>query len=225
MTAPARLCIGSPNRNAYSETFIAAHIERLPGVALVLTDGHLPRRDAEGALLLPPSLARRVASRLMRITPEALLERRITRLLKRHRIEVVLAEYGPTGEALLEPCRRAGVPLVVHFHGVDAFHVKLLKDHAGYRRILEHIYAPGPYYQRVRTFLKQHRPTGPTLGRSSADVRAFLKSLWLLGARHRGRWAYWRLFAGTLLKRPRQFPRAIELAIVGFHFRSIADAL
>ena len=137
MTAPARLCIVSPNRNAYSETFIAAHLERLPGVALVLTDGHLPRRDADGALLLPPTLARRVASRLLGTTPEVLLERRIARLLKRHRIEVVLAEYGPTGEAMLDPCRRAGVPLVVHFHGVDAFHVKLLKDHAGYRRILK----------------------------------------------------------------------------------------
>jgi glycosyltransferase involved in cell wall biosynthesis len=137
MTAVARLCIVSPNRNAYSETFIAAHLQRLPGVALVLTDGHLPRRDADGALLLPPTLARRVASRLMRTSPEALLERRIYRLLRRHRIGVVLAEYGPTGEAMLEPCRRAGVPLVVHFHGVDAFHVKLLKDHGKYRRILK----------------------------------------------------------------------------------------
>lgn len=137
MTAAARLCIVSPNRTAYSETFIAAHLQRLPGLALVLTDGHLPRRDADGALLLPPTLARRVASRLMRTPPEALLERRIARLLKRHRIQVVLAEYGPTGEALLEPCRRAGVPLVVHFHGVDAFHVKLLMDHGNYRRILK----------------------------------------------------------------------------------------
>ncbi|MBV6406316.1 MAG: glycosyltransferase [Flavobacteriales bacterium] len=137
MTAVARLCIVSPNRNAYSETFIAAHLRRLPGVALVLTDGHLPRRDAGGALLLPPTLARRVASRLLGATPAALLERRIARLLARHRLQVVLAEYGPTGEAMLEPCRRAGIPLVVHFHGVDAFHVKLLKDHGGYRRILE----------------------------------------------------------------------------------------
>ncbi|MBK9276178.1 MAG: glycosyltransferase [Flavobacteriales bacterium] len=137
MTTAARLCVVSPNRNVYSETFIAAHLQRLPGLELVLTDGHLPRRDADGALLLPPTLARRVASRLMRTPPEALLERRIARLLKRHRIDVVLAEYGPTGEAMLEPCGRAGVPLVVHFHGVDAFHVKLLKDHAGYRRILK----------------------------------------------------------------------------------------
>ncbi|HMQ76271.1 MAG TPA: glycosyltransferase [Flavobacteriales bacterium] len=137
MTTAARLCVVSPNRNVYSETFIAAHSERLQGLELVLTDGHLPRRDADGALLLPPTLARRVASRLMRTPPEALLERRIARLLKRHRIDVVLAEYGPTGEAMLGPCRRAGVPLVVHFHGVDAFHVKLLKDHANYRRILK----------------------------------------------------------------------------------------
>jgi colanic acid/amylovoran biosynthesis glycosyltransferase len=132
-----RIAIVSPNRNAYSETFIAAHIRRLAGVALVLTDGHLPKRDAEGNLLLPPTLARRVAAKLLGAAPEDLLRRRIARLLKRHRIDVVLAEYGPTGEAMLESCQRAGVPLVVHFHGIDAFHVKLLKDHANYRRIIK----------------------------------------------------------------------------------------
>jgi glycosyltransferase involved in cell wall biosynthesis len=132
-----RIAIASPNRNAYSETFIAAHIQRLPGVELMLTDGHLPRRDPAGNLLLPPTLARRVAAKLLGAAPEVLLRRRITRLLKRHRIDVVLAEYGPSGEAMLESCRRAGVPLVVHFHGIDAFHVKLLKDHANYRRIIK----------------------------------------------------------------------------------------
>ncbi|MCC6409122.1 MAG: DUF4070 domain-containing protein [Planctomycetes bacterium] len=95
----------------------------------------------------------------------------------------------------------------------------------GYRELMKKLYEPKAYYQRVRVFLKEHRPTGPRVARSSADVRAFLKSLWLLGARHRGRWAYWRLCASTLLQRPRQFPRAIELAILGFHFRLIAAAL
>ncbi len=137
MSSALRLAIVSPNRNAYSETFIAAHLKGLPGVELVLTDGHLPKRDAEGNLLLPPTLARRVAAKLLGAAPEVLLRRRIARLLKRHRINAVLAEYGPTGEAMLEPCQRAGVPLVVHFHGIDAFHVKLLKDHANYRRIIK----------------------------------------------------------------------------------------
>jgi hypothetical protein len=81
------------------------------------------------------------------------------------------------------------------------------------------------YYQRIRTFLKHHRPAGPRLRLSGADVRAFFKSFWLLGVWHRGRRAYWRLFLTTLLARPGQFRYAIELAIIGYHFRRVARSL
>ena len=60
---------------------------------------------------------------------------------------------------------------------------------------------------------------------SRAEFEAFLKSVWLLGVWYRGRVGYWRLFWGTLLRRPRQFPHAIELAILGYHFRRVAKAL
>lgn len=100
---------------------------------------------------------------------------------------------------------------------------RFLED--GYRELMKRLYEPKVYYERIRVFLRQHRPAGPRLRRSAADIRAFLKSLWLLGARYRGRWAYWRLCASTLLKHPRQFPRAVEFAILGYHFRRIAMAL
>lgn len=135
-TAP-RLCIVSPNRNAWSETFIANHIAHLPGVALTLTDGHLPKRDIEGELLLAPTLLKRVVQRVRKADPQEMLRGTIARLLKKHRIEVVLAEYGPTGEAMLDVCQRAGVPLVVHFHGIDAFHTRLLKENGNYQRIFK----------------------------------------------------------------------------------------
>jgi hypothetical protein len=54
---------------------------------------------------------------------------------------------------------------------------------------------------------------------------ALVKSSWVLGVWHRGRVGYWRLFLGTLLRRPRQFPMAIELAIMGYHFRRVAQSL
>jgi len=96
---------------------------------------------------------------------------------------------------------------------------------SGYRELVKKLYEPGAYYQRIRTFLKSHRPTGPRLRLSRADCIAFFKSLWLLGVWHRGRVGYWRLFWGTLLRRPRQFPHAIELAILGYHFRLVANSL
>ena len=54
---------------------------------------------------------------------------------------------------------------------------------------------------------------------------ALLRSIWMLGFRHRGRIAYWRLFFSTLLKRPKKFHGAIELSIVGFHSRRVANTL
>jgi hypothetical protein len=52
-----------------------------------------------------------------------------------------------------------------------------------------------------------------------------LQSLWVLGVVNRGRRAYWRFFASTLLRRPAQFGRAITLAIYGHHFRQVARSL
>ena len=96
---------------------------------------------------------------------------------------------------------------------------------SGYRELVKKLYAPRNYYQRIRIFLKSHRPAGPRRRLSRADVAAFLKSFWLLGVWHRGRMGYWRLFVGTLIRRPRQFPHAIELAILGYHFRQVAKSL
>jgi radical SAM superfamily enzyme YgiQ (UPF0313 family) len=95
----------------------------------------------------------------------------------------------------------------------------------GYRKLVKKLYEPRHYYQRIRTFLKSHRPAGPRHRLSWVDVLALVKSFWVLGVWHRGRVGYWRLFLGTLLRRPRQFPMAIELAIMGYHFRRVAQEL
>ena len=95
----------------------------------------------------------------------------------------------------------------------------------GYRELMRKLYEPRHYYQRIHRFLEHKRP-GVQLGRiSRSDLEAFLKSLWLLGVWHRGRLAYWRFCIATLLKQPRQFHHALELAIIGHHFRRVARLL
>ena len=107
------------------------------------------------------------------------------------------------------------------------FKPKLSKEFlvSGYRELMKKLYEPRHYYQRIRMFLNSHRPRGPRLRLSRAEFFAFLKSFWVLGVWHRGRVGYWRLFWSTLLRRPRQFPHAIELAILGYHFRRVARLL
>ncbi len=96
---------------------------------------------------------------------------------------------------------------------------------SGYRELMRRLYEPRNYYGRIRVFLKNHRVTGERLRLSWVDCEAFVKSFWLLGVWHRGRLAYWRFMAGTMLRRPRQFRVAIELAIIGHHFRRVAAGL
>jgi radical SAM superfamily enzyme YgiQ (UPF0313 family) len=96
---------------------------------------------------------------------------------------------------------------------------------SGYCELMKKLYEPVTYYRRIRTFLENYRPSGPNLRPSRGDLKAALKSFWLLGVWHRGRIAYWRLFLSTLIRRPHKLSRAIELAITGYHFRRMADLL
>jgi radical SAM superfamily enzyme YgiQ (UPF0313 family) len=111
--------------------------------------------------------------------------------------------------------------------GALNFHPKLSREYLenGYRELMRRLYEPRNYYRRIRVFLKNHRASTERLRISRMDVGAFFKSFWLLGVWHRGRFAYWWFFMGTLVRRPRQFRVAIELAIIGYHFRKVAAAL
>jgi len=95
----------------------------------------------------------------------------------------------------------------------------------GYRELMKELYAPRNYYQRIRTFLEHHTPSGPRFRLSWTELKAFVKSLWLLGVLEPERLTYWRFFVTTLLRRPRQFYRAMELTILGYHFRRVARGL
>jgi radical SAM superfamily enzyme YgiQ (UPF0313 family) len=96
---------------------------------------------------------------------------------------------------------------------------------SGYKELMRKLYAPRHYNRRIRALLRALGPRGPAMRLSRSNLQAFLKSLWVLGVRHRGRRAYWGLFWWTLLSRPKKFPAAMELAILGHHFRRIANAL
>jgi glycosyltransferase involved in cell wall biosynthesis len=76
----------------------------------------------------------RTSRKLARVLGIASYERQTTRsyltAFRRHSPDVVLAEYGPSGVNVMEACREAGVPLVVHFHGFDASVRTVLRENA-----------------------------------------------------------------------------------------------
>jgi radical SAM superfamily enzyme YgiQ (UPF0313 family) len=93
----------------------------------------------------------------------------------------------------------------------------------GYLRVLSQIYAPKPYYARIRTFLKEYKLPKIQAPLETQYILAFVRSIYVLGIKGVERVQYWRLIFWTLLRRPRSFPMAISLAITGYHFRKVCE--
>jgi radical SAM superfamily enzyme YgiQ (UPF0313 family) len=96
----------------------------------------------------------------------------------------------------------------------------------GYKNVLDTIYSPRYYYERVVAFLKEYQPRrNPGISKLRFTyITGFLKTLWFLGIRYRGRRYYWRLILSTLIKRPRHFAMSVSLSVSGFHFRKVAES-
>jgi radical SAM superfamily enzyme YgiQ (UPF0313 family) len=95
----------------------------------------------------------------------------------------------------------------------------------GYRTILDTIYSPKNYYQRVIRLFKEYRPLPGKFRLQPGYVGALFKSVMYLGVIGTERFYFWKLFFWSLIRRPRLFPLAITYAIYGFHFRKIAEKI
>ena len=94
----------------------------------------------------------------------------------------------------------------------------------GYQHIMSTIYSPKQYYKRIRIFLKEYKPQRRKriTHLQFWQLRAFIRAMWFLGIKERGRRQYWRFFVSTLLRHPRSFPMSMAFAVYGFHFRTVA---
>ena len=95
----------------------------------------------------------------------------------------------------------------------------------GYKDIMTHIYAPGPYYKRVRTFLRDFHPPRPSTSLSWQNIRAFLHSNIRLGIFGPERFHYWGLLVWTFFRRPALMELAVTFAIYGHHFRKTCESM
>ena len=141
-----RVCIIHPNKDTYSETFIHNHIRHLPAKVYVLCQPEmLTHQGNDDKPLVPRAL--RVASRAFYtvynhvtgiascVTPKGLdgmSAFMLRRFLLSNSIDAVLAEYGPTGVAVMDACKQAQVPLIVHFHGFDAHYKPAVEAYAAH---------------------------------------------------------------------------------------------
>jgi len=93
----------------------------------------------------------------------------------------------------------------------------------GYKGILQHIYSPEHYYQRIRTFLREYKPPRMRGRIRFSHILALVRSFYRLGLVGQGRLHYWKLLLWTQFRRPRLIPEAVVLAIYGYHFRKVCE--
>jgi len=93
----------------------------------------------------------------------------------------------------------------------------------GYKSIMEHIYSPAHYYERVKTFLREYEPPKIKVRLDFQHVMAFFRSVFRLGIFGRERRHYWNLLLWTLFRRPALFAEAVTFAIYGYHFRKVCE--
>lgn len=134
-----RICIATRHAYGECESFIRAHIDRLPAKVEVLWGRGLNR--VGDSLELRAPLLLRIASLPV---PGPFAQRRgrwlwrkaVTRYLRHGRFNAVLAQYGVLGARLADSCAEARVPLIVHFHGYDAYMSSVLEEQRdGYARM------------------------------------------------------------------------------------------
>jgi len=94
----------------------------------------------------------------------------------------------------------------------------------GYRKILETIYNPKDYYERIKTFLMEFKPPKirfKTIRIKKFHIKALFSSIWLLGIKGRGRRHFWKLLLWVAIRYPGLFPYAIGYSLAGIHFRNV----
>lgn len=139
-----KIAITQPNRFSASETFIRNHIKHLDEYAEVhnLSGGWVPFFANEKAIFFPflAKVEQAFAQILLRREfMQGFTARAVAAYLHKHSIQIVLAEYGPSGVAMLPICKRLGIPLVVHFHGLDAHGTDIFEQYGkAYKDVFEY---------------------------------------------------------------------------------------
>ncbi|AVR43844.1 hypothetical protein C7S20_00345 [Christiangramia fulva] len=133
------IALCSPNKNAYSETFIQAHKRLLKGTIFYYYDGELPSKLENGLVI--NSRKKRLLDLFkghLNLNRFSLPEQALLTSFKKNKIDVVLAEYGTTAMKLLPVCEELELPIIVHFHGFDASRTDLLLQNDHYKKLFDY---------------------------------------------------------------------------------------
>lgn len=92
----------------------------------------------------------------------------------------------------------------------------------GHRKILQYIYSPEHYYQRVKTFLDDIKPQENGAPKKIKKKGILFRIIYHLGIVDNERKYFWKLLFWTLSHHRGLFLLALGQAIAGYHFRKIS---
>jgi colanic acid/amylovoran biosynthesis glycosyltransferase len=128
-----RIAVVNINRSKYTETFINELIPLVNYRVYYLHGGELPIYDDQDRHFLSGRGSLQAMALLLesvfQLKHKHFVENSIATYLQTRRIELVLAEFGPVGAQMFPITRDLGVPLIVYFHGYDAFHQSIWNAH------------------------------------------------------------------------------------------------
>jgi colanic acid/amylovoran biosynthesis glycosyltransferase len=134
-----RIAIISPNKDGFSESFIREHIEKLSFEKFIFYGGFIPT-EFRNNRIYNPSLLKLALSKLPFVKLRFDFEiNAVINLFKKLKIDLVFTEYGQTGAKMMKICQRLNIPLIVHFHGYDAYQKDVLEEYRDkYRELFKY---------------------------------------------------------------------------------------
>ncbi len=96
----------------------------------------------------------------------------------------------------------------------------------GYRKIVQTIYRPRNFYQRVCRFLEHYEPQRKRRIHGY-EIRAFVRSIFYLGILGNGssQWYYWKMLIRSIIWYRQSFTEAMTLMVYGHHFRKVSKRI
>lgn len=124
--------------NKFSETFIQAHKNIEANVFFYYSGGTPTLLENEGPLF-KKSIQNYLKKGVSIIKKENYNEYLFGKSLQDKKIDVVLAEFGINGVAVLPTCKRLNIPLVTYFFGYDAYKIDTLEKYiSSYKKLFDY---------------------------------------------------------------------------------------
>lgn len=127
---PTNICVVLPSPIGYSETFLQTHVDGLAAAV-----NYLENFPVDVGAVWSDQEADKTSEKLKRLVRmvwhryllNSIKHKNVKKFFNCHNVGVVLAEFGHTGVGVLSTCQNLEIPLIVHFHGFDAYSNSVLE--------------------------------------------------------------------------------------------------